>query len=66
MNNEKLIQEVNENWRLYGRTINKIFDFKGFIIDGNPLQNILETNSEEKIKKFNEYIKTQIVLLENI
>ena len=66
MDKELLINEAVQSWCLYGHTINKSFEFNNFLIESKPLENILKTNSEEKILKFIEYIKTQIVILEKL
>ncbi|MCZ8298372.1 MAG: hypothetical protein O9297_14270 [Flavobacterium sp.] len=64
MDKEKLIKEAIESWCLYGYTINKAFEFKDFLIESKPLENVLHSNSEEKIIQFISYVKSQIELLE--
>ena len=64
MNKEQLIKEAIESWCLYGHTINKAFDFNDFLIESKPLENVLHSNSEEKISQFIFYVKSQIELLE--
>lgn len=61
-----LKEEAIITWCNYGDAINKAFNFINFNVDGEPLEKVLETNSEEKILKFIEYIKTQIEQLEKI
>ena len=63
MNKEQLIKEAIESWCLYGHTINKAFEFKDFLIESKPLENVLHSNSEEKIIQFISYVKSQIELL---
>jgi hypothetical protein len=65
MSKEKLINEAIESWCLYGQTINKAFEFNDFLIESNPLEKALNSNSDEKIIQFIAYIKSQIKLLEN-
>lgn len=40
MNKEQLIKEAIESWCLYGHTINKAFEFKDFLIESKPLENV--------------------------
>ncbi len=45
MDKEKLIKEGIESWCLYGYTINKASEFKDFLIESKPLENVLHSNS---------------------
>jgi len=66
MAKEELIKNATDIWCLYGQAINKAFEFNGFLIESKPLEIILKSNSDEKIKKFIEYVNTQITVLHNI
>ncbi len=66
MPKDELIKNATEIWCLYGQAINEAFDLNGFLIESEPLEHVLKSNSEEKIKKFIEYVKTQITVLNNI
>ena len=62
---EKVIIEAKEAWAAYGRAINKAFHFHNFLIEGQTLENMINTADPDKIKKFIEFIKKQIALLES-
>jgi hypothetical protein len=49
---DELIKRASDIWCLYGQALNKAFEFNGFLIDGTPLENVLSSNSEEKIIRF--------------
>lgn len=66
MTKDELIKNATDVWCLYGQAINRAFEFNNFLIEGGPLENVLKSNSEEKIKKFIEYVNTQITVLNNI
>ncbi len=64
MKKDELIKSAIDVWCLYGQAINKAFEFNDFLIESAPLENILASNSEEKIVQFINYVKSQIDLLE--
>jgi hypothetical protein len=66
MTKEELIKNATDIWCLYGQAINKAFELKGFLIESEPLEYVLKSNSEEKIKKFIAYVNKQITVLNNI
>lgn len=66
MKKEELIQEAITIWCNYGKEINRAFGFKDFYIESEPLQKIIASNSEEKIKSFINYVKKRIEELEQI
>lgn len=64
MEKEKLIKEAVDIWCSYGNAINTAFGFQNFYIDGEPLNKVLNTNSETEISKFIQYVKERITELE--
>lgn len=60
MEKEKLINDAIESWSNYGKAINNAFGFDNFYIEIEPLQKVIETNSEVKIQLFISYIKDRI------
>ena len=66
MAKDELINRATDKWCLYGQAINKAFEFNGFLIDGTPLENVLRSNSEEKIIRFIDYVESQIETLKEI
>lgn len=66
MPKDELIKNATEIWRRYGQSINEAFELNGFLIESEPLEYVLKSNSEEKIKKFIAYVNTQITVLNNI
>lgn len=60
MEKEKLINDAIESWSNYGKVINNAFGFDNFYIEIEPLQKVIETNSEVKIQLFISYIKDRI------
>lgn len=65
MKKDELIQNATKIWSQYGKAINKAFEFNDFLIESTTLENVLKSNSEEKINRFIKYVESQIKLLEN-
>ncbi len=53
---EELKNEAIAVWCNYGKAINEAFGIKGGLIIAEPLNTLLETNEEEKVKAFINYI----------
>lgn len=66
MKKEELIQEAITVWCNYGKAINIAFKFNDFYIDSQPLQNIISSGSEERIKSFISYVQDKIKELEQM
>ena len=66
MTREKFNKEATELWMQYGRLINEKFGFKNYLIDGKPLEDLINNPSDEKINEFIAYIKEQITMLREI
>jgi len=50
MTKDELIKNATDVWCLYGQAINRAFEFNNFLIESGSLENVLKSNSEEKIK----------------
>ena len=61
MEKEKLIKEAVETWCSYGNAINTAFGFQNFYIEGETLNNVLNTNSETEIRKFIKYVNNRFI-----
>jgi hypothetical protein len=64
MAKDELIKSATDIWCSYGQAINKTFEFNGFLIESTPLEIALNSNSDEQIIRFIEYVKSQIELLQ--
>ena len=58
MLSEELKKETIKIWIEYSEAIKKAFNLNGFI-EAEPVLNVLQTEDEEKVKKFIAYIKSK-------
>ena len=62
---KELEKEATEAWVNYGKAIQKVFGFKGFIVAG-PLLKVISTGSEEKVRRFISYVKAKTEELQDM